>query len=129
MTLKASELRARRAVERLTQKDFAKKIGISRQFLNQLENEEVNVTERIEQLYDAVYNGERLITIVKSERAVVCPNYDCHTECTPQLVELKDVPQDSLDNVYECPDCHWRFSGRTAFAVIQSHRDQGDKRK
>jgi DNA-binding XRE family transcriptional regulator len=102
--LRAEEVRARRAVERLTQAEFAKKLSISRQRLNELEQERIVPSKKIEARYDELYKGKRLIQI-EFTRGVECPR--CYGTSP---LELLNDPADELDKIYRCKDCGYYFT-------------------
>ena len=102
--LRAEEIRARRAVERLTQAEFAKKLNISRQRLNEIEQERIVASKKIEARYDELYEGKRLIQWT-FERGVECPR--CHG-ISP--LEKLNEPEDKLNTIYRCRDCGYYFT-------------------
>jgi len=121
MTLKSYEIRARRAVEKLTQDQFAKKLGISRQHLIDIEADKVRkIGAEIERRYDELYNGHRLISITWS-RGVSCPYPDCFDK--DNLDEKRVWPEDAspdrdvLNDVYVCNSCMRTFTVRQAWKM------------
>jgi transcriptional regulator with XRE-family HTH domain len=100
--LKALELKARRANERLTQNELASKLGISRNYLSEIEAGRKPITDEIEKRYNATY-PKRLISLEWS-RGVECP------KCHETRLELLNDPKDELDKIYRCRDCGHYFT-------------------
>jgi transcriptional regulator with XRE-family HTH domain len=100
--LRAEELKARRAVEKLSQDELASMLGITRTYLSEIENGRKKVSKALEERYDRIY-PKRLIDITWS-RGVECPR--CHTTTPPKKLS---EPKDKLDTVYYCPKCGYYF--------------------
>lgn len=101
--LDALELITRRTQEKLTQQDFARMLGISQNYLSELEGGHKRVSKALEAKYDRLY-AKRLVAITTG-RGVECPR--CHG--TSPLEKLND-PKDELDTVYRCADCGYYFT-------------------
>ena len=108
--LKSYELRARRAVEKLSQDEFAKKLGISRERLIAIEREDnMTVDDKIEATYNKLY-PKRLLNIT-FKRGVGCTN------CGESRLELLNDPEDELEKIYRCKDCGCVFTVGQSFGL------------
>jgi DNA-binding XRE family transcriptional regulator len=108
--LKSYELRARRAVEKLNQAQFAKKLGISRERLIKIERDEINPDKKIEARYDELYKGQRLIHI-SFERGADCPF------CTGFGHRIWRDEKNPERDVYECTDCDRVYRARESWCL------------
>jgi len=101
--LDALELSARRIQEKLTQADFAKKLGISQSYLTGLERGLIKVSDKLEKRYDRLY--PKRLTSITFKRGIECPK--CHG--TSPLEKLSE-PKDELNTVWHCTDCGYYFT-------------------
>jgi transcriptional regulator with XRE-family HTH domain len=100
--LDAIELKSRRINEKLSQQDFAKILGISQNYLSEIESGHKKVAKVLEAKYDQLY-PKRLVSITTG-RGVQCP--ECHET---NLEKLND-PEDELDTIYRCRNCGYYFT-------------------
>lgn len=105
--LRAEELKARRAVDKLSQEYLAKMLGITRTYLSEIENGRKKVSKALEARYDQLY-PKRLISITFS-RGVECP------KCYGHPKKLTDSKKDELDEVYYCAKCDYYFTAGEAW--------------
>jgi DNA-binding XRE family transcriptional regulator len=110
------ELGARRAVEHATQKAFAKKLHISRQYLARIEAGKVRkLSKKLEARYNTLYGGKRLIQI-EFYTPLSCPycGRDVEEGKEPKRVHMGKTRQ---DDVYLCPICGTYFDGHDINAI------------
>jgi transcriptional regulator with XRE-family HTH domain len=118
------ELRARRAVERSTQEAFAKKLKISRQFLNRIESGKVlKLSKKLEARYNELYGGKRLISV---DFYVPPPCINCGRD-VPEDKEPKRVHMGETRDrdVYLCPNCGEYFDGHDVTAIEAKKQKEG----
>jgi transcriptional regulator with XRE-family HTH domain len=107
--LTTAEVRARRAVEKLSQAEFARKLGISRERLINIESDKINPDEKIEVRYNELYKGERIINITWT-RGADCP------KCGGFGRRIWRDESNPERDVYECVDCDRVYRAREAWA-------------
>jgi len=108
--LTSAEIRARRAVENLNQRDFAEKLRISREKLIKIEREDIEPDEVVEAHYDALYGKQRLINIT-FERGADCP------KCGGAGSRIWRDERNPERDVYECADCDCVYRAREAWGI------------
>lgn len=103
------ELKARRLHLALSQDEFAKLLGISREHLSPLENRKVRISRKFETRYDKLF-PKRLIGFRTGRRV------DC-TRCTSFNLEGLNEPDDPLNTIWHCKDCGLYLTGREAWGI------------
>jgi transcriptional regulator with XRE-family HTH domain len=103
------ELKARRINDKLTQDDLAKKLGITRSYLSEIENGYKEITDELEKRYDQIY--PKRLTNITFSRGVECPN------CSETRLELLNDPEDTLDKIYRCINCNCYFTVGQAWGL------------
>jgi transcriptional regulator with XRE-family HTH domain len=107
--LDALELITRRTQEKLSQADFARMLGISQNYLSELESGHKQVGKALETKYNQLY-PKRLVSITFS-RGVECP------KCRESHLEPLNDPDDELDKIYRCKDCSHIFTVGQAWGL------------
>jgi transcriptional regulator with XRE-family HTH domain len=123
--LTANEIRTRRKHERLTQENMAAKLGLSRQYLNKIENKKVPISPRLEKRYNLVFGTDRLIKT--ASRSVKCPY--CNELEKIDHLNIHRIAFDEGDNVYQCMTCQRVFTQRESFRLIDEQRKQDGTKK
>ena len=108
--LDAIELTTRRFHEKLTQDDYAKKLGISQNYLSEIETGRKKASKALEKRYDRLY-PKRLVSITTG-RGIECPR--CYGTSP---LELLNDPIDELDKIYRCRDCDYYFTVGEAWGL------------
>ena len=103
------ELKARRLHLALSQDEFAKLLGISREHLSRLENSKVFAGRKLEVRYNSLF-PKRLIEY-RSGRGVQCP------KCTSLNREVLNEPDNPLNTIWHCRDCGLYFTTREAWGM------------
>lgn len=120
--LKDYEIRARRAVEKKTQAEFAEMLGISRQHLIDIESGKVKINKELERRYNILYGGKRLIT-TEWYTPPPCPT------CGRDVPEGKEPVRKHqgatrADDVYQCPICGLYFDTHD-WVKAQADKERG----
>jgi DNA-binding XRE family transcriptional regulator len=110
--LESAELRARRAVEKISQATFAKVLGISRERLIAIERDETRPDGKIEEAYNKLYNGQRLINI-SFERGADCPF------CTEVGRRVWHDEKNPERDIYECVKCDRVYRARDSWHLTE----------
>jgi transcriptional regulator with XRE-family HTH domain len=105
----AEELKARRAVEKLSQQDFAKMLGISQNYLSEIETGHKKVSKALEAKYSRLYPSP-LINITWS-RGADCPF------CTGDGRRIWRDEKNPERDVYECADCDRVYRARESWCL------------
>jgi transcriptional regulator with XRE-family HTH domain len=126
VNLRIEELRARRAIEKLSQGEFAKKLGISRSYLAKLELESVPITDKLELRYNELYRDERLIAPITFTRGADCPY------CTGVGHRIWRDERNPERDVYECTKCDrvyraresWQLTDKDWLRITREHEEK-----
>lgn len=104
------EFRARRVVLKLTQKQLALMLDISREHLCRLESGKLRVSSKLERRYNELFGTRRLISF-RTERGVDC------LRCANFNLERLNEPENPLNTIWRCKDCGLYFTTREAWHI------------
>lgn len=121
--LNGQELRFRRALNNLSQKELAEKLQISRQFLHKLENDLAKSSKTLEARYDAAFGSKRITDLFRIhdlERGADCPY------CGGFGSRIWRDETNPERDVYACADCDdvWRAGKVWALTDNKGHDDK-----
>jgi len=104
------ELKARRLNRKLSQREFAERLGITQEHYNRLENGKLPISRKLERRYEKLFGTRRLIEF-RAERGVGCPF--CGEIDLKQLSE----PENRLNTIWHCRNCGRYFTTREAWHI------------
>lgn len=94
----------------LSQKEFAKMLGISQEHLSRVETGKLQVSTKLEARYNKLFGTRRLIE-ARVTRGVDCP------QCAGIRLKRLNESENPLNTIWRCEDCGLHFTSREAWHV------------